>query len=329
MTTVRNGHSSILLKALIISVFTLLTPISASPGGNMIAQKGQKALLEYTIDIEGNASGSDYNNQYQKKWSTKRTLVAKAMLTAQHPSAQDPGEPGGQHRAFSKSKSGNTEFKPSNETAKYMAEMEKCGNDMNCRMRIAQKMQNDPNVVGDMNKGKKIAKAEKGPARYQMWTVERKSAVTGSVKMEVKSENHVKALDEHAYCAETAEAQFENLISGSTWPATIRIDAEAGTYAANFDIPSKVFQARIDCKEQNGPERSERHETSGRKFLPEKYQQGSLDDIEVFRGGADGASGGKRLAHGEKSVTGIYGDLFGKVPMAAKITVRWSITLKN
>ncbi len=329
MTTARNRHSPILLKGLIISVFTLLTLVSEAPAGNMIAQKGQKALLEYTIEIEGRAAGTN-NNYHSQKWSTLRTLKANAILIAQHPSAQDPGDPGGQHRAFSKSKSGNTEFKPSNETAKYMAEMEKCGNDMNCRMRIAQKMQNDPNVMADMNKGKKIAKSEKGAGRYQIWTVERKASVTGNVKVDVKTESLFKtAVDELTNCTETAEVPFEKLISGSTWPATIKIDAQTGTYAANIDIPSKTFLAKVDCTVQAGRERSERHETSGRKFLPERYQQASLEDIEVFRGGADGASGGRRLAHGEKIVTGIYGDLVGNVPMAAKITVRWSITLKD
>jgi len=312
-----------------IPVIMLLAPTPATPAKNMVAQKGQKALLEYTIDIEGRAAGTN-NNYWSQKWSTKRTLTAKAMLTAQHPSAQDPGDPGGQHRAFSKAKAGNTEFKPSNETAKYMAEMEKCGNDMNCRMKIAQKMQNDPNVMADMNKGKKIAKAEKGAGRYQLWIVERKSSVNGNIKVGVKTENHAKsAVDEITNCIETADISFESLISGSTWPATIKIDAEKGTYAANIDIPSKTFLAKVDCTVQMGRERSERHEKSGRKFLPEKYQQASLEDIEVFRGDADGASGDRSLAHGKKVVTGVYGELVGNVPMAAKITVRWTITLKD
>ncbi len=323
MTTARNRHAPILLKALIISVFTLLTPVSEALAGNILAPKGQKALLEYTIDIEGLASGTNQNYRSQK-WSTRRTLVASAMLTALQPSVQDPGDPGGSHRA---SKSGDAGFKPSHETAAYMAEMEKCGNDMSCRMRIAQKMQNDPKVKADMNKG---TESTKGSPRYQVWVVERTSSVTGNVKVEVKTEDYFKtAVDEITNCTETAEVAFEKLIGGSTWPATIKIDAKAGTYAANIDIPSKTFLAKIDCMLQMGRERSERHTTSGRKFLPEKYQQATLDDIEVFRGGADAAAGGRRLAHSEKVVTGDYGTLVGNVPMAAKITVRWSITLKD
>lgn len=65
------------------------------------------------------------------------------------------------------------------------------------------------------------------------------------------------------------------------------------------------------------------------QFLPEKYQQGAPDEIEVFRGRTDAATGGRRVAQGEKVLTGLYGSLVGGVPMAAKVTVRWAVTLKD
>ena len=114
-----------------------------------------------------------------------------------------------------------------------------------------------------------------------------------------------------------------------TWPATIKIDAQAGTYAANIGGPGLNVVAKTDCVRLDGRKRSEQHTKTGATFLPEKYQQGTLDEIEVFRGGADAATGGRPLAHGENVLTGLYGSLVGGVPMTAKVTVRWAVALKD
>jgi hypothetical protein len=46
-------------------------------------------------------------------------------------------------------------------------------------------------------------------------------------------------------------------------------------------------------------------------------------------GGADAAMGGRRLVHGSRELTGIYGTLMGGVPMTARIAIRWTVTLKD
>ena len=68
---------------------------------------------------------------------------------------------------------------------------------------------------------------------------------------------------------------------------------------------------------------------TGTRFLPDKYQEGTPDEVEVFRGGADAATGGRRLAHGDKVLTGLYGNVMGGVPMTAKVTVHWTVTVKD
>jgi hypothetical protein len=103
-----------LLRALVLTVFalTLAAPPPGAYASTLLAPKGQKALLEYKIDIEGKASGT--NNNYQsQQWSTLRSFVVKATMIAQQPMVQDPGDPGGPHRAASRPK--NEAFQPSPE----------------------------------------------------------------------------------------------------------------------------------------------------------------------------------------------------------------------
>ena len=328
MLTSRNRLS--LRRALVLTVLalTLAAPQPGAYAAALLAPKGQKAILEYKIDIEGKASGT--NNNYQsQQWSTRRSLVVRATMIAQQPMVQDPGDPGGPHRAASRPK--NEAFQPSPEMAAFMAELEKCGEDMSCRMRVTQKMMQNPKVQADVQKAKKAGEAlGKGSPRYQLWIVDQKTPATGTVKMEVQREELFKtAVDEHQTCREAAELKFEDLMRGVTWPATIKIDAQAGTYAANIGGLGNTFTAKIDCVSLDGRKRSEQHTTSGRKFLPEKYQKATPDEIEVFRGDTDAATGDRQLAHGKKVLTGLYGPLVGEVPMTAKVKVRWALTLKE
>lgn len=326
MLTSRNRL--LLRRALVLTVLalTLTAPQPGAHAAALLAPKGQKALLEYSIEIEGKASGT--NNNYQsQEWSTRRSFVLKATMIAQQPMVQDPGDPGGPHRAASRPK--NEAFRPSPEMAAFMAELEKCGEDMNCRTRVTQKMMQNPKVQTDVQKAKKAGEAlSKGAPRYQLWIADRKTPTTGTVKMEVQRDQLFKtAVDERETCREAAELKLEELMRGVQWPATIKIDTQGRTYAANFGSPGNTFTAKIDCVRLDGRKRSEQHTTSGRKFLPEKYQKATSDEIEVFRGDMDAATGDRQLAHGKKVLTGLYGTLVGDVPMIAKVTVLWSLTL--
>ena len=317
-----------LRRALVLTVFalTLAAPPPGAYTSTLLAPKGQKAILEYKIDIEGKASGT--NNNYQsQQWSTLRSFVVKATMIAQQPMVQDPGDPGGPHRAASRPK--NEAFQPSPEMAAFMAELEKCGEDMDCRMRVTQKMMQNPKVQADVQKAKKAGESlGKGSPRYQLWIVDRKTPATGNLTMEVQRDQLFKtAVDERESCREAAELKLEELMRGVTWPATIKIDAQKRTYAADLGSPGNTFTARIDCVNLEGRKRSEAHTKTGRKFLPEKYQKATPDEVEVFRGDMDAVPGDRQLAHGNKVLTGIYGTLVGDVPMTAIVTVRWSLTL--
>lgn len=322
-----------LLRALVLIVFalTLAAPPSGAYAASLLVPKGKKAILEYTIEIEGKASGT--NNNYQsQEWSTRRSLAIRATLIAQQPMTQDPGDPGGPHRAANRPKNGA--FQPSPEMAVYMAKLEKCGEDMTCRARVTQEMRENPKVQADIQKAKKAGESlGKGSPRYQIWIVDSKTPVTGTVKMEVQRDQLFKtAVDERETCHESAEIPFEKLMRSARWPAMIKIDAQSGAYTANISGPGNTFTAKIDCVRLDGKKRSEQHTTSGRKFLPEKYQQATSDDFEVFRGEAVAAPGGRRLVDGEKGLTGdkvltgLYGTLVGDVPMTATVKVHWALT---
>jgi hypothetical protein len=323
MFTSRNCLS--LRRALILTVFalTLATPPPGAYAFTLLAPKGQKALLEYAIDIKGNASGT--NNNYQsQQWSTSRSLVVRATLIAQKPSIQDPGDLGGPDRAASPPNS--EAFRPSPEMAAFMTKLEKCGEDMSCRMRVTQEMRQDPKVKDDIQMLTKAGEVlKKGSPRYQIWFVDRKTPAAGKVKMEVQRDQLFKtAVDERETCRETADLRFEDLMR--TWPATIKIDAQAGTYAVNFGGVGNTFTTNIDCVRLDGRKRSEQHTTSGRKFLPEKYQKGAPYEIQVFRGRPEAAPGAGWLAQDKKVLIGLYGTLVGDVPMTAEVKVRWSLT---
>ncbi len=323
------GNRLSLRRVLVLTIFAL-TPAAPPPEAyafTLLAPKGQKASLEYTIDIKGNASGT--NNNYQsQQWSTSRSLVVRATLIAQQPSIQDPGDLGGPHRAASPPK--NEAFKPSPEMAALVAKLEKCGDDMSCRMRVTQEMRQDPKVKDDIQTLTKAGESlRKGSPRYQIWFADRKTPATGKIKMEVQRDQLFKtAVDERETCRETAELKFEDLMRGE-WPATIKIDAQAGTYAANIGRLDNTFTAKIDCVRLDGRKRSEQHSTSGRKFLPEKYQKGTPDEIQVLRGRPEAAPDGGWLAQDKKVLIGLYGTLVGDVPMTAEVKVRWSLMLKN
>jgi hypothetical protein len=319
-----------LRRALVLTVFALILapPVPGAYAFTLLAPKGQKAFLEYAIDIKGNASGT--NNNYQsQQWSTSRSLVVRATLIAQQPSIQDPGDLGGPHRAANPPK--NEAFKPSPEMAALMAKLEKCGEDMSCRIRVTQEMRQDPKVKDDIQTLTKAGESlRKGSPRYQVWFADRKTPATGKVTMEVQKDQLFKtAVDERETCRETAEMKVEDLMRGATWPATIKIDAQAGTYAANIGRLDNTFTAKIDCVSLDGRKRSEQHSTSGRKFLPEKYQRGTPDEIHVFLGRPEAAPGGGWLAQDKKMLIGLYGTLVGDVPMTAEVKVRWSLMLKN
>ena len=109
----------------------LLSPALASlAGAAALAPRDAKAVLEYTIDVEGKASASNRNGEYQQ-WSTRRSVAVQATLVALQPSVQDPGDPGGLHRASRPPT--DRAFQPSAEMQAWAAELQKCGSDMGCR----------------------------------------------------------------------------------------------------------------------------------------------------------------------------------------------------
>ena len=323
MSTLPNGLSHRRALILIFFAITLAAPPPGAHAFILLVPKDQKALLEYAIDIKGNASGT--NNNYQsQQWSTSRSLVVRATLIARKPSIQDPGDLGGPHRAASPSN--NEAFRPSPEMAAFMTKLEKCGDDMSCRMQVTQEMRQDPKVKDDIQTLTKASEAlGKGSPRYQIWFADRKTPATGKVKMEVQREQLFKtAVDERETCRETADLKFEDLMR--TWPVTIKIDAQAGTYAANIGGIGNTFKANIACVRLDGRQRSEQHTTSGRKFLPEKYQKGTPDEIRSFQGRPEAAPGGGWIAQDKKVLIGLYGTLVGDMPMTAEVKVRWSLT---
>ncbi len=305
----------------LVATTLAILALAAAAAAAGLAPKGQKAVLEYTIDIEGKANASNKGGEYQN-WSTRRSLSVKATLVAMQPTIDDPGEPGGPHVA---SKRPNQPFQLSSASAALFAELEKCGEDTSCRMRVTQKMMQNPQIQADMQKaGKAAEKLRHGSPRYQMWFTDSKSPSTGTVKMEVQADQMFKtSVKEYRTCRQYAEFPFEQLLHGGTWPATFRFDAQTGTYAANIGGLSLNFVAKTDCVSRDERGRTEEHTQTGANFLPEKYQQqGRIEDTEVFQGGADVATSGRQLAHGERSLTGLYGSVMGGAPETAKTTVR-------
>jgi hypothetical protein len=296
-------------------------------GATALAPAGQRAKLEYTIEIEGNAAASNASGEYQH-WSTRRSLTVEATLVAQKASVVDPGEPGGLHRASKPPASAG--FTPSEDMKALAAEMGKCGDDLGCRLRIAEKMKQNPRVQADMQKAQKAAETIRdSPPRYQLWIADFKEPVKGVARLDVKRDDFFRtAVDEHKTCTEVAEIPAAKAVGPGGFPANIRIDAKDGTFVANVGGPAVIFLAKIDCTSTEGKRRYEEHSQTGIHLLPEKYTEGQAE-LEYFRGGADAATGGRRLAHGSRELTGIYGTLMGGVPMTARVVVRWTVTLKD
>jgi hypothetical protein len=303
-----------------------MVPGTVAAGPIPLAPKGQKAVLDYSIEIEGSASGSNKNGEYER-WSTRRSLVVKATLVAMQPTGQDPGDPGGPHAAARRPK--NQAFEPSSDMKAMLARMEKCGEDMACRMKVSQEMMQNPQIQADMQKAKKSGEASRdAPPRYQAWIADSKSGATGSIKLDVQRDQLFKtATTERETCGESAELPLEKLLRSSSWPTTINIDSQAGTYSANIGGVGLTIISKTDCVNHDARGRTEGHSQSGTDFLPQSYQQGTAADIEAFRGETDVPAVDRRLAHGTKVLTGVYGTVMGGVPMTAKVTVRWSVTL--
>lgn len=292
-----------------------------------LAPEGTRALLEYTIEVEGKATASNASGEYQH-WSTRRSVTVQAPLIAMKATVQDQGEPGGLHRAAKPP--ANAPFQPSADMKALAEEIQRCGDDIGCRMRVSQKMKYNPQIQADMRKAKQAAESIRdSPPRYQLWITDQKMPATGGARLEVQRDEFFKtAVDERKTCRESGEVPLQKALGPAGWPTTIRIDAQDGTFVANIGGPAFIFLAKIDCVLVEGKRHSEEHTQTGIYLLPEKYLNGPVE-IEAFRGGADAATNGRRLAHGEKVLTGVYGTLMGGVPMTAKITVRWTVTVKD
>jgi hypothetical protein len=310
-----------------VSVAILWVAVPPCALATTLAPAGQRAKLEYTIEVEGKASASNAGGEYQR-WSTRRLLTIEATLVAQKPSVVDPGEPGGLHRAPKPPE--KPAFRPSESSKALFEEMGRCGDDLACRMAVSQKMRQSPQVQSDMSKAKQGAESiRNSPPRYQIWYTDPTVPVTGVAKMGVQREDFFRtAVDERRKCTESAEMPAAKAVGPAQWPTTIRIDAKDGTFVANVGGPAVIFLAKIDCVSSEGKRRYEEHSQTGIHLLPEKYRDGPAE-FEHFRGGADAATGGRRLAHGSRELRGLYGTLIGDVPMAAKVVVRWTVTLKD
>lgn len=291
-----------------------------------LAPKGAKALLEISIEVDGKA---DFNGKYgeYQHWRTRRSIVAQAILVAVQPTADDPDGLGAAAAAAT------PQFQPSANTETMMAEMEKCGEDTACQMRVAQKMMQNAGVQADMRRAQKAGKAAeasaKRPPRYQMWMPDARQPATGTVKVEEHLDELFKtAVDEKTTCKAQGDFKYEEAFQRTAFPATVKIDAEAGTYAASFGGVNLSVLASNDCVRLDGRRRSESHDKLQVRLLPEVID-GAKDWKIQARGGADAGKSGQRLAHGEATLAGSDGKLSGNVPKTVTLTVRWTLTRKD
>lgn len=290
-----------------------------------LAPKGAKALLEISIEVDGKA---DFNGKYgeYQHWRTRRSIVAQAILVAAQPTADDPDGLGAAAAA-------TPQFQPSANTETMMAEMEKCGEDTACQMRLAQKMMQNAGVQADMRRAQKAGKAAeasaKRPPRYQMWMPDARQPATGTVKVEEHLDELFKtAVDEKTTCKAQGDFKYEEAFQRTAFPATVKIDAEAGTYAASFGGVNLSVLTSNDCVRLDGRQRSESHDKLQVRLLPEVID-GAKDWKIQARGGADAGKSGQRLAHGEATLAGSDGKLSGDVPKKVEIKVRWTLTRKD
>ena len=295
-----------------------------------LAPKGAKALLEISIEVDGKADFNGKFGEYQH-WRARRSVVVRAILVAVQPTADDPGDPG-QPPPAAAAATAAPQFQPSADTEAMMAAMEKCGEDTACQMRLAQKMMQNAGVQADMQRVQKGAKAAeasaKRPPRYQMWMPDSRFPATGTVKVEENLDQLFKtAVDEKTTCKAHGDFKYEEVFQRTAFPATIKIDAEAGTYAASFGVNLGVF-ATNDCVRLDGRQRSESHDQLLVNLLPE-ITDGAKGRTIQARGGADAAKSGRRLAHGDATLAGSDGKLSGGVPKTVKLTVRWTLTRKD
>ncbi len=294
-------------------------------GAAELAPKGAKALLEISIEVDGKA---DFNNKFgeYQRWNTRRSIVAQAILVAAQPTADDPDGLGAAATA-------TPQFQPSAGTEAMMAEMEKCGDDTACQMRLAQKMMQNAGVQADMQRVQKGAKAAEASAkrlpRYQMWMPDARQPATGTVKVEEHLDQLFKtAVDEKTTCKAHGDFKYEDAFQRTAFPATVKIDAEAGTYAATFGGANLGVFATNDCVRLDGRQRSESHDKLQVRLLPELIDGAKGWKIQA-RGGADAAKSGRRLAHGETTLAGSDGALSGNVPKNVRLKIRWSLTRQD
>lgn len=282
---------------------------------------GERALIEYSISVEGDFEHRPGHRDEFYKWSTRRKLEATVEMQA--------GKPRKQSRVFSQDAQGAAAQTPDEDYRNLAEQMDACPKgDTACQMQLAMKMMGS----GYMQQQIQASEAmEEMPNRYQAW-----QAVEGG-KVEVKAayDDHWEEVyytagreygDCHLVVPESLSELGRKYVERAARSFLVEVDAQTGRQRALIP-PTVDIPGQRNCLSGIGSNKADMQKTQQEEyvhFLPRMDVQAGFDGKAP---GADAAI----ISSGEQTAEGLVEHLSGNTPqreVPVRVTVKWKLTRK-
>ncbi|MEZ5560728.1 MAG: hypothetical protein R3E86_19550 [Pseudomonadales bacterium] len=301
-------------------LLALTTVFPAAAGSTSLAAPGQRALLEFSIAIEGAYEHRSGHRDEFYKWSTQRLLEAKVELQA--------GKPRKTSGAFSPDSQNAAAAQAPDQDYQDMAkQMEACPkDDTSCQMQLAMKMMNSGYVQQQTQAAEAAGKL---PDRYQDW----KAAPGGRIEVRASYDDHWEEVfytagreyhDCHLVMPEVPSDIGRKYLEGAARMFVIEVDAQTGQQLAL--IPRSVdFPGQRSC--QDGTGSSAMATTTQDEYV---HFFPTTDAGTWLEGDAPG-SDQNLISSGEQTLEAKVEHIAGTSLMAervapVRVTVRWKLT---
>jgi hypothetical protein len=297
-------------------------PNPSSLAGTSPSPKGQRALLEYSIAIEGEFEHRSGHRDEFYKWSTRRLLEAKVEMQATEPRKQS--------RLFPKDEQTAAAMKGPDQDYRDLAkQMEACPKgDTDCQMQLAMKMMNS-NYMQQQNKASQAM--EKTPERYQTWQPVQGGKLEAKVKYEDhREEVYYTAGREYHDCRLVAQDPLSDVgrkvLDGMAQAFLVEVDAQTRQQRALIPFTGDL-PGQSTCLEGMGSNKANRKKSQQDEYLHFFPKMDVAAGLDGKAPGSDPAV----ISSGEQTIEGVVPNLSGftsqrEVPV--RVTVRWKLTRK-
>lgn len=312
--------------------------LSTAAAGDAPAKPGTRAVLEveFLIDAKGH-HGNVMKDTSEREWRMKRVSKSKIFLEAQPLQRAGISDPSVAHRMEAQSadigKKAEAMQAEHGDTMEAMEkEMEKCGEDEDCMMRVAQKLSASPEFGAIAGKSAAIVQQgnemiDSAPPRFQTWIpVAGKKGDIESSTYEYSVDEWSKTLTYDPICGRTGNictsTRQRKGSSKSTMPlyASVEIDTAKNLISYDLGLPIQQLTMNEDATStDSAPQTAE----ITRQFIDSasEINEGDLKLIGLPLKGSFRDQTGEKVVTIDKGVDDYPGPI--------KMNVRWRFTVQQ